>query len=150
MLIVLAWSNVAFCGEIHDAAKNGDLEKVRALLKANPDLVNSKDTNSRYDGYTPLHSAVEKRQKEMVELLLANKADVNANVSSVGSPLHLAAARGYMDMVELLLAKKAKVNAKNNDGDTPCIWQRVMANRMWWNYCASMVAKTKWPRRPTS
>ena len=97
-IVTLAWSSLAFCGEIHDAAKAGDLEKVKALLKANPDLVNSKDTSRRYDGYTPLHSAVEKRQNEMVELLLANKADVNANVSSVGSPLHLAAARGYMDI----------------------------------------------------
>ena len=43
-LFVLAWGSLAFCGEIHDAAKNGDLEKVKALIKANPDLVFSKDS----------------------------------------------------------------------------------------------------------
>ena len=26
-LVALAWSSLAFCGEIHDAAKSGDLEK---------------------------------------------------------------------------------------------------------------------------
>ena len=45
MLVALVWSSLAFCGEIHDAAKDGDLEKVKALLKDNPDLVNSKDNN---------------------------------------------------------------------------------------------------------
>ena len=34
MLVALAGSSLAFGGEIHDAAKAGDLEKVKALLKA--------------------------------------------------------------------------------------------------------------------
>ena len=38
MLVALAWSSLAFCGEIHNAAKSGDLEKVKTLLKANPDF----------------------------------------------------------------------------------------------------------------
>ncbi|MGA2086940.1 MAG: hypothetical protein ABSG60_15630 [Terracidiphilus sp.] len=31
-LAVLAWSSLAFCGEIHDAARDGDLGRVRVLL----------------------------------------------------------------------------------------------------------------------
>ena len=50
VLVGLVWSSLALCGEIHDAAQSGDLEKVKALLKANPDLVFSKDTN----GWPPL------------------------------------------------------------------------------------------------
>ncbi len=53
MLVALALCRPAFSGPIHDAARNGDLEKVRALLKDNPDLVFSKDDN----GKTPLHMA---------------------------------------------------------------------------------------------
>jgi hypothetical protein len=45
-LVALAWGNLAFCGEIHDAAKAGDLDKVKALLNANPNLISSKDTNA--------------------------------------------------------------------------------------------------------
>jgi hypothetical protein len=40
-LVTLAWSSLAFCGEIHDAAQNGDLEKVKVLVKDNPDSLPS-------------------------------------------------------------------------------------------------------------
>ena len=59
----------ALCGEIHDAAQSGDLAKVKALLKDNPDLVSSKDNN----GGTPLHMAALGGHKDIVELLVATK-----------------------------------------------------------------------------
>jgi hypothetical protein len=31
-MIALAWSSLAYCGEIHDAVRNGDLARFRALL----------------------------------------------------------------------------------------------------------------------
>ena len=52
-LFALAGSKLAFAGEIHEAAASGDLAEVKALLKEDPGLVNSKDTNY----YTPLHMA---------------------------------------------------------------------------------------------
>ena len=116
MLVALAWSSLAFCGEIHDAAKAGDVEKVKALLKSNPDLVFSKDDKN---GATPLHLAVDNGRKDVAELLLANKADVNAKEDGGGTPLHGAAIEGSKDVAALLLANKAEVNAKNEDGKTP-------------------------------
>jgi hypothetical protein len=41
-LITLACITPAFCGEIHDAARAGDMAKVKALLKEYPKLVSSK------------------------------------------------------------------------------------------------------------
>ncbi len=116
-LIALAWSSLVFGGEIHDAAKSGDLEKVKALLKANPDLVFSKDTN----GCTPLHLTVQYVHKDMTEFLLTNKADVNAKDIYGWTPLHMAARfGGHKEMVELLLTNKADVNAKDKYfGRTP-------------------------------
>ena len=70
--VALAWSSLAFRGEIHDAARKGDLAKVKALLKDHPDLVFSKDNN----GETPLHQAVLFGHKDVAELLLAGKAEV--------------------------------------------------------------------------
>ena len=33
-LVVLAWASPARCGEIHEAAKRGDVAKIKALLQA--------------------------------------------------------------------------------------------------------------------
>jgi ankyrin repeat protein len=114
-LIALAWSSLAFGGEIHDAARIGDLAKVKVLLKDNPDLVFCKDN----EGATPLHEAALHGSKDVTELLLASKAEVNAKDNLGGTPLHWAAFAGHKDVAELLLANKASVNAKSNKGVTP-------------------------------
>ena len=67
----------------------------------------------------PLHLAAQSGNTKVAELLLANKADVNARDNDGDTPLHGAAYAGYKDVVELLLANKADINAKDNDGDTP-------------------------------
>jgi hypothetical protein len=45
-LVAVASSTSAFCGEIHDAAARGDLLRVTALLKDNPDLVFAKGASA--------------------------------------------------------------------------------------------------------
>ncbi len=125
------------------------MEKVKSLLKENPNLVFSKDNNSQTplayaagnghkdvvalllangaeinvkngNGYTPLHEAVINGHTGVVALLLAHGAD--ANVSDVlwgMSPLDYAASRDHKEIVELLLDHGADVNAKNRSGFTP-------------------------------
>ena len=114
-LAVLTWTGLAFCGEIHDAAGDGDLEKVKVLLKDHPNLVSSRDTN----GTTPLYGAAQWGHRDVVQLLLASKAEVDAKNLIGFTPLHAAAAAGHKDVAELLLASKAEVNAKAGDGATP-------------------------------
>src|SRR5260221_13196855 len=99
MLIAMIWSSLAVCGEIHNATKDGDLEKVKALLKDNPDLVFSR---GQY-GDSPLHLAATAGHKDVAELLLANKAEVNAKNDSGGTPLVAAADYGHEDIAALLL-----------------------------------------------
>jgi ankyrin repeat protein len=88
LLITLAWSIPGFCGEIHDAAKTGDLVRVKALLKDNPELVSSRDGPDD----TPLHVAAQQGHKDVAELLLAKKAEVNARDKHGDTPLHVASA----------------------------------------------------------
>ena len=97
------------------SVREGDLEKVKAMLKDYPDLVFSQDS----DGQTPLHLAAWNDQRELAELLLVTKADVNAKDKFGQTPLHLAADMGHKDVAELLLASQAEVNATDNDGRTP-------------------------------
>jgi ankyrin repeat protein len=117
-LIMLAWSIPAFCGEIHDAAREGDLKKVQTLLEDNLNLVLSKDRH----GLTSLYWTAMQGHKDVAELLLANNADVNTMSSAGWTPLHLAARYGHKDVVESLLANKADVNARDNDSSTPLHW----------------------------
>ncbi len=115
-LAALAAGTPGICGPIHDAARAGDLDKVKSLVKEHPNLVSSKD--EKY-GQTPLHIAAFNNHKEVVEFLLANKADVNAKATNGSTPLHLAAAKGNKVIVELLLVNKADINATDNDGWSP-------------------------------
>ena len=119
LLVALLWSRAGFGGEIHDAASKGDLEKVKALLKDNPKVVFSLATNKDEEGSTPLHFAALKGHLDVVALLLASKADVNAKNNEGSTPLHYAAVHDHKDVAELLLASKADVNAKNKYNDTP-------------------------------
>jgi ankyrin repeat protein len=84
LLITLVWSSLAFCGEIHDAAEKGDLAKAKALLKNNPELVSSKNNA----GFNPLYYAARDGYKDVAELLLANKAEVNAKHVRLDSFAH--------------------------------------------------------------
>jgi ankyrin repeat protein len=116
LLIVLGWSIPGICGEIHDAAKAGDLTKVKTLLKVSPDLIGSKDDGN---GWGQLHYAAYRGHVEMAELLVALGADVNAKGKDDWTPLHIAARDNHKAMVEWLLAHEAEINAKDDRGWMP-------------------------------
>ena len=72
-------------------------------------------------GWSPLHVAVMEGNLEIIELLLAKGADVDARDLNARSPLHYAIIYGKeADIVKVLLEKGADVNAKDNRfGMTP-------------------------------
>jgi Ankyrin repeats (3 copies)/Ankyrin repeats (many copies) len=126
-VLILTWSSPALCGEIHEAVKNNDSAKVRALIKNSPDLVFSKDE----DGFTPLHLAAANGHKGMVKFLLTAKAEVNSKDNAGSTPLHQAAAAAgqHSDLVEVLLAHKADVNAADKHGLTPLHYATLANSR---------------------
>src|SRR2546428_711052 len=98
ILILAAW--IGFCGscrrksgvtrDIFNAAAKGDMHRITFLLNRNPGLVFDVDNR----GWTPLHWAAERGHSQLVELLLANKADINARTNRGDTPLHLASEKG--------------------------------------------------------
>lgn len=118
LLVALACTSPAFCGEIQKAIKKGDVEKVKALLERDPSLVSSR---SGLLGDSPLETAAYYGKKEIVELLIANHADVNAADHLGFTPLMEAAMNGQKDVAQVLLVNGADVNAKNKSGET-ALW----------------------------
>jgi ankyrin repeat protein len=96
--VTLGWISPAFCQGIHAASFGCNLAKVQALLRADPNLVNSTDMV----GATPLHSAAANNCRDVVELLLANGADVNAKDRFGCTPLKQAEINGKHSVAELL------------------------------------------------
>ncbi|MGB2866682.1 MAG: ankyrin repeat domain-containing protein [Sedimentisphaerales bacterium] len=100
---------------LHGAVTSGNIGEVKRLLSEGKD-VNSRDS----EGQTPLHLAANRGHKEMVEVLIANGADIEARENRYSStPLLNAAVRGRKEVVELLLSKGADIEGKNSDGLTP-------------------------------
>ena len=93
--LLLAWS--AGAGELQDAAASGDLEKVRALIKASPGSV-----NARAAGTTALHEATRGGHLEVVKLLMASGANVNVTDISGLTPLKLALGRRQVELADYL------------------------------------------------
>jgi ankyrin repeat protein len=74
LLVVFATASLGFCSAIHDAARKGDVNKVKELLQSDPKLASDRDKL----GDTPLHSAALHGQLATAQVLLDAGADVNA------------------------------------------------------------------------
>src|ERR1700741_2855905 len=94
--------------DIYAAAVVGHVDKVAAFLKQDKKLDSARDS----DGRPPLHWAAIYGQTKVMELLLAEKADVKSLDGDGFTPLHWAATFDKRDAVELLLANKADMNIK--------------------------------------
>lgn len=99
---------------LNDAARSGDLDRVKAILASDPDSVSSRDTDS---GTALMYAAIAGR-RDVEEFLLAHKAEVDEASASGQTALILAAANGQLNVAEILLQHGANVNAKTNSGST--------------------------------
>lgn len=109
-------------GEIFQAAEIGDADEVREWLVLDPTLANAENQ----DGLTVLGIAAHYGHLEVVEVLLAYRADVNAVSHSTisyipaNTALHATIAGGpHHEIVKLLLEQGANPNLRDSHGYTP-------------------------------
>jgi ankyrin len=137
--------------DIYSAIASDNVARVKALLKADPALARSTDSDKRpvlhravsldrrvivdllldagaaandpdAEGYTALHRAAFWRRPEVAKQLIERRADVNARAKDGFTPLHEAARLGSVAVARRLLAAGANVNAADNEGRTPLAW----------------------------
>jgi ankyrin repeat protein len=85
---------------ICQAVKFGGLDRVRTLLRENPECVNVRDN----DGRTPLHCAFEDTQhgEQMIELLIEHGADTSAKDNEGRTPFDRMLENGRPDLADVL------------------------------------------------
>ena len=85
---------------------HGELERVRELLVADPNIVSVRDAKN----LTPLHVAASRDQSKVARLLLEHGADVEGpSEGDQWTPLVFAAYRGHLEAARVLLAFGAGV-----------------------------------------
>ncbi len=102
-LVIFVFAMPLYGQDIHEAAKTGDLDRLKTVLGENPTLVNSIDE----DRMTPLHHAIDSGNLECASLLIDSGADINAVNYKSDTPLHVAAYKGNAEATKLLLKHDA-------------------------------------------
>lgn len=95
----------------HIAAKQGDLEILKVLLEALPDLSMTTDTSNT----TALHTAATQGHIEVVNFLLESGSSLAAIAKSNGkTALHSAARNGHVEVVKALLSMEPGLVTRND------------------------------------
>jgi ankyrin repeat protein len=108
--------------EIHDAAAAGDLNKVKALLEADPTLLESKDDRLSYLGNTPLISACWGPPSNIPQVAVANflidkGANIHARNDRKATPLYFSVKD--FDLTQRLISMGTDVNIRAYGDFTP-------------------------------
>ncbi|MFZ5949398.1 MAG: ankyrin repeat domain-containing protein [Candidatus Rifleibacteriota bacterium] len=106
----------ANAGEIHDACKSGDFEKVKRIIENDPSQLQAKTE----EGKSPLHMATGWGQSRIVEWLISIGADINALNNNGGTPIHVAASQNQPECAGILLKHGADIESvRELGGMTP-------------------------------
>lgn len=99
--------------EICNAAKSGDLGKLKAMLSRKPVLIKTQDAKN---GHSPLYDAASMGHLKVVEFLVSKGAEVEVG-DNLSTPLYVAASAGHKEVVDFLISKGAKVNILADGAD---------------------------------
>ena len=100
----------------HEAVHMGDVKTVRSMLATAPELATSTDEY----GFQPVHLLDMYPDEAVLDLLLANGADINAMNDDGITILHIVT---DPDAVRLLIKRGASIEARDKRGWTPLIEQ---------------------------
>lgn len=109
-----------------------DVELVRRILDADPEVVHRRQNDppscGRQKRGTALHEAVDRytpAKRDIIELLLARGADVDARTEDGKTPLIVAIGRGHAQAARLLLDHGADPNARDVTGRRSALHEAI-------------------------
>ncbi|MFI1743717.1 ankyrin repeat domain-containing protein [Thalassobellus sediminis] len=113
LILLIFCSSLYAQKDIYDVCRNGTVEEILKLYKANPNIINT--TNN--SGYSPLILACYHGNNNIVSFLIDKVKDINGS-SEYGTPLMAAVVKGNIKITKLLLDKKADPNITDPNGTT--------------------------------
>lgn len=125
LAVVTAIVYVSLRSNINQQATHAIVTNDAATLKQCLARGYSVNSSQAITGDTPLHLAAMtshgENKNEVVEVLIAYGANINACNKAGMTPLHYAAYTGSHGLVKLLIKNGADIKAKSNDGRTPLV-----------------------------
>lgn len=121
LILLCSISLFTYSMDIFDAAEAGDIRRVKELIDQGVDVNKPTDEMLGIDHKTPLYLAAINGHTDIVQLLIANGADINLLNEYGETTLHKAAEEGNEGAVTMLLDMGAKLNLQDCDGLTPLL-----------------------------
>jgi ankyrin repeat protein len=104
LIIASSVATRAWCEDIYESVKYGDLNKVREFIEKEASFLNKKDTF----GMTPLHYAVEYNEPDIVKFLVEKGAKKNLADLQGRTPLDIAKDRKQNEIIKILTSSSPR------------------------------------------
>lgn len=95
---------------IHDAASQGDIEKLESILASNPEKIDIQDGS----GYTPLMCSIMNNQIDTAIYLIKKDANIHLYDNLIESAVFHAARAQNISLIDLLIQKNAFIDELNS------------------------------------
>ncbi|MCP4723656.1 MAG: hypothetical protein GY863_01395 [bacterium] len=117
MILLMCISIPVSAQDIHEAAKNGEMQTVKNIIEADPEKLDSLDER----GYTPLLRAAIGGHTEIAEYLIDKGANIEAKERYQMTPLFWAINQKHPETAKMLIRKGADIAVRNIFQATPLV-----------------------------
>ncbi|KAK6036231.1 ankyrin repeat protein, partial [Cooperia oncophora] len=128
-----------FCADDQKSSRTDSLEHEYVDLTTNTNY-----TGTMYFGEYPLSFAVSMNQPDLFRLLVAKKANLNAQDTNGNTALHLCVIHEQIEMLKMALEAGARLNIANKQSLTPLTLAAKLAKKKLFNIILELEGESVW------